>query len=144
MSLDAEMLMKLTNDIRAWIKIWRPRIDQWAALHQSEQSDTVRMVNYVPDLLVLTANLAKDPRLENDLRLTLLAAARYVLDGDDSLPESELGPAGLVDDALKMAEHLTAMIGHYTPHLRNNWSASGDVLDILEFVAAQKPQRSGA
>jgi hypothetical protein len=136
--LDANLLIQLTEELRQWQQHWRPLIERWVAINDDVHPEFARVIHYVPDLLVLVVNLIKDPRIDDPTRQSLYATSQYVMEAQDDLPEAELGAPGLVDDALQMVDQLMAMVGRYAPYIQNNWSASGDVLEIIEFVDGQR------
>jgi uncharacterized membrane protein YkvA (DUF1232 family) len=128
----------LTQQLHEWQARWKPAIERWVAVNRDQHGDFARMVEHLPDLVLLAINLIKDPSLPDRVKDVLVEAAEYVFNGGDILPEEELGVVGLVDDAIRLGDLLNEMIGHYTPALNVNWSGKGDVLEIIEYIVSNR------
>ena len=126
--------VQLTESLHRWESIWESRLQRWVSVNRDEQPDFTRIVEHTTDLLRLVVNLIKDQHVAEPDRKKLYAVAGYVMDADDRIPESELGVAGLVDDAIMMALTLNEMVGLYAPQIRVNWIGNGDILDIIEYI----------
>jgi uncharacterized membrane protein YkvA (DUF1232 family) len=99
-----------------------------------ERSDLRDLALLLPDLAVLLARLAADPRVPVSGKLIALAATGYVLSPIDLIPEI-FGPIGFVDDVLIVCAALSRMLNHVHPDvLRYHWSGQGDVLDAVKRV----------
>jgi hypothetical protein len=128
----------LTQRLHEWQAYWKPAIERWVTINRDQHGDFAQMVEHLPDLILLTINLIKDPNIPDGVKDALVEAAEYVFDAGDALPEAELGVVGLVDDAIRLGDLLNEMIGHYTPSLNVNWSGKGDVLEIIEYIVANR------
>ena len=82
---------------RGWYANWRERIRKWVECHSD--SEMAKFVMFVPDMLMLSVGLIRDPRVPSPLKVSLISAVIYVLSPFDLVPEALLGVAGLVDDA---------------------------------------------
>src|SRR5215813_2460150 len=118
-----------------WYENWRGRIHDWISAHADDEF--AQIVLLVPDLLALVVRLARDKRVPFMLKGQLLLAAAYVLSPFDLVPEAMLGVIGLSDDAGVLVLVLVWIKGlaSVDPQaLRDNWSGSGDVIDVIESL----------
>lgn len=126
------------HDVAGWYERWRERIHGWVRRHADETLASVVML--VPDMLVLSVRLAKDPRVPWTLKGQLALAVAYVLSPFDLIPEALVGVVGLADDAGVLALVLYALrslSGVDTAVLRENWPGSGDVETVIDSVHEQ-------
>ncbi len=91
----------------------------------------------LPDLVVLLARLARDPRVPLGSKLVALAGVAYVLSPLELLPELLLGPIGLLDDLLVVAAALSRLLkGTHPDLLRSHWSGQGDALEVIQRLTS--------
>ena len=62
--------------------------------------DAAELLLFLPDLLVLFADLARDPRVPGRYKAIAAAVVAYLLSPVDILPEVLMGPLGLADDVV--------------------------------------------
>jgi len=118
-----------------WYETWRARIQSWISTHADDEF--AQIVLLVPDLLALVVRLARDKRVPFMLKGQLLLAAAYVLSPFDLVPEAMLGVIGLADDAGVLVLVLIWIKGLASVDaqvLRDNWSGSGDVIEVIESL----------
>ncbi len=116
-----------------WYATWRPRIQYWISQHADDEIAGILL--FVPDLLALVVRLARDKRVPFRLKGQLLLAAVYVLSPFDLVPEALLGVIGLADDAgvlVLVLMWIQGLAGIDPQVLRDNWSGSGDVIEVIE------------
>jgi uncharacterized membrane protein YkvA (DUF1232 family) len=95
----------------------------------------------VPDVVVLLARLARDPRVPLGAKLIAGAGVAYALSPVDLLPDLILGPFGLLDDALVAAAALSRVLNHVHPDLvAAHWPGRGDALEALQRVTSWAEQ----
>jgi uncharacterized membrane protein YkvA (DUF1232 family) len=88
----------------------RIRVSGLAAGDGAEPYPYAHHLEQLPDLLELVADLAVDDRVPEERRRLLVAAMVYVLSPADLLPESIIGPVGLVDDLVVVARAVEAVL----------------------------------
>jgi len=111
----------------------RARVAQ--PLEPGERSRVRDLLLLIPDLSVLLARLAKDPRVPRGGKVIALLALAYVSSPIDLVPEF-LGPIGFLDDALVLGAALSRMLNYVHPDVvRSHWSGHGDVLDTIHKVS---------
>jgi uncharacterized membrane protein YkvA (DUF1232 family) len=118
-----------------WYETWRGRIQSWISTHADDEFAQIVLI--VPDLLALVIRLARDKRVPFMLKGQLLLAAAYVLSPFDLVPEALLGVIGLADDAGVLVLVLMWIKGLASVDpkvLRDNWSGSGDVIEVIESL----------
>jgi uncharacterized membrane protein YkvA (DUF1232 family) len=116
-----------------WYSRWRARIHDWVRAHSD--STLASIVTLVPDLLVLTIRLAKDPRVPFLVKGQLILAAAYVISPIDFLPEAALGVIGLAEDAgvLALVLYWLKHMGRIdTAVLHDNWPGREDVDRVID------------
>lgn len=127
-----------------WYATWRPRIQTWISKHADDE--IAGIVLFVPDLLALVVRLARDKRVPFRLKGQLLLAAAYVLTPFDFVPEALLGVIGLSDDAgvlvlvLMWIQGITSIDPQV---LRDNWSGTGDVIEVIEGLHTKVSENAG-
>jgi uncharacterized membrane protein YkvA (DUF1232 family) len=100
-----------------------------------ESSGVADLLLLLPDLGVLLARLARDPRVPIGGKAIAAAAALYVVSPIDLIPEIFFGPFGLLDDLLVLTAALSRLVNYVHPDvLRHHWSGQGDVLDVIQQV----------
>lgn len=100
-----------------------------------EGSGLADLLLLIPDIAVLLARLARDPRVPVGGKAIAACAALYVISPIDLVPEIFLGPVGVVDDLVVMAAALSRLVNYVHPDvLRHHWSGQGDVLDVIQQV----------
>lgn len=137
-SQEENELIRVSERLIAWRAEWLEQIQRWANINREEDPSFTAAIESVPDLLSLCVNLIKDPHLDAASRQALIKVVDYVFDPNDALPQSELGPPGLIDDALHMVDWLDSQLAYYGPQIHNNWTGKGEVLSIIEFILSFK------
>jgi uncharacterized membrane protein YkvA (DUF1232 family) len=100
-----------------------------------EGSGLADLLLLIPDVAVLLARLARDPRVPIGAKAIAACAALYVVSPIDLVPEIFLGPVGVVDDLVVMAAALSRLVNYVHPDvLRHHWSGQGDVLEVIQQV----------
>ncbi len=100
-----------------------------------QRSRVQDLILLIPDLAVLLARLAKEPRVPRGGKIIAALALGYVASPIDLIPEV-LGPIGFLDDALVLAAALSRMVNYVHPDvLRSHWSGNGDVLEVLQRLS---------
>jgi uncharacterized membrane protein YkvA (DUF1232 family) len=100
-----------------------------------EGSSFADLLLLLPDLAVLLARLARDPRVPIGAKAIAAAAAFYVVSPIDLVPEIIFGPIGVIDDVLVLAAALSRLVNYVHPDvLRHHWSGQGDALDVIQNV----------
>jgi uncharacterized membrane protein YkvA (DUF1232 family) len=101
-----------------------------------ERSGVRDLALLLPDLVVLLARLARDPRVPVGAKLLALGGVAYVLSPIELLPELLLGPLGLIDDLLVVAAALSRVLnGTHPDLLRSHWSGPGDALEVIQRLS---------
>jgi uncharacterized membrane protein YkvA (DUF1232 family) len=100
-----------------------------------EGSGLADLLLLLPDVAVLLARLAGDPRVPIGGKAIAACAALYVVSPIDLVPELFLGPVGVLDDLVVLAAALSRLVNYVHPDvLRHHWSGQGDVLDVIQKV----------
>jgi uncharacterized membrane protein YkvA (DUF1232 family) len=118
-----------------WYGRWRGRIHSWVSGHSD--ATVANLLTLLPDLLVLTVRLAKDPRVPFFAKAQLALAAAYVISPIDFLPEAALGVLGLTDDLTVLAlvlYWLQSLNKVDRQALRDNWPGDGQVEAVIDNV----------
>jgi len=97
-----------------------------------------RAVVLAPEVFTFYARLLVDPRLTRDARHVVTSVLAYFVAPDDVLPESELGPLGLLDD-LYAAAHGYRTLRRELPleMLRAAWACDDDLDEAMAIVHAE-------
>ncbi|NJL93469.1 MAG: hypothetical protein HC915_06925 [Anaerolineae bacterium] len=131
---------RLNQIIEEWQAHWQASISAWIA-HQG-YSDVADAVQQVPALLGLLMDLIRDSALPLPLREELARLAQYVFEAEDDLPEAEYGAAGLVDDAVAVADGLVALLdaeNDLNPALlREHWTGPDDPVMTIRLIHANR------
>lgn len=113
----------------------RSRISNWLSSKAKVGSRVRGYLLLVPDLFALLMRLIRDPRVDNALKLQLMAVSAYVIAPIDLVPDFLL-PIGLVDDAVALAFVLNRTVKMMDESgeaiLREHWEGEGDVLDQIQ------------
>jgi uncharacterized membrane protein YkvA (DUF1232 family) len=122
-------------ELPGWYGRWRGRIHAWVS--QRADMTVANLLTLLPDLLVLTVRLAKDPRVPFFAKAQLALAAAYVISPIDFLPEAALGVLGLTDDLTVLAlvlYWLQSMNKIDREVLHDNWPGDGQVEAVIDHV----------
>jgi len=91
----------------------------------------------VPDVFMLLWRLLRDPRVSGKDRTLLGTAVVYFISPIDLIPEAVFGPIGYIDDLVFGVFVLNKLVRETDPGLlREHWSGSEDVLQMLRRVTA--------
>lgn len=91
----------------------------------------------LPDLFVLLARLARDPRVPVGSKAIAMLGVAYVISPVELMPELLLGPIGLIDDLIVVSAALSRVINRVHPDIvHSHWSGRGDALEAIHRVAA--------
>ncbi len=91
------------------------------------------LVLLVPDLLVLFADLARDPRVGTRHKAIAGAAVAYLISPIDLLPELLLGPLGLADDVAVAFMALDVLLNQVDQNIiREHWRGDEDLLAVSQ------------
>jgi uncharacterized membrane protein YkvA (DUF1232 family) len=100
-----------------------------------EGSGFADLLLLLPDIAVLLARLARDPRVPVGGKAIAACAVLYVVSPIDIVPEIFLGPVGVIDDLLVVTAALSRLVNYVHPDiLRHHWSGQGDVLDVIQQI----------
>lgn len=96
-----------------------------------------RFLLLVPDVFMLLWRLLRDPRVTGRDKVLLGSAVVYYFSPFDLIPEAFLGPMGFIDDLVFGVFVLNRLLTSTDPQvLREHWSGSEDVLQMLRRVTA--------
>lgn len=99
------------------------------------RSRTRDLLLLVPDLTVLLARLARDPRVPPGGKAIALLGVAYVVSPIDLIPDLLFAPVGLVDDLLVLGAALSRVLNYVHPDVvRSHWSGQDDALDAIQRV----------
>lgn len=91
------------------------------------------LILLVPDLLVLFASLARDPRVSARHKVLAAAIVAYLVSPIDLLPEAILGPLGLADDVALAFLALDILLNHIDQKvIREHWRGAEDLLVVSQ------------
>jgi len=114
----------------------RERVSDWLGKH-SVKGRVRDYLLLLPDLFALLTRLLRDPRVDQGLKLQLLAVAAYVISPIDLIPDVFM-PLGLADDTIAVAfilSRVVKLMGEAGEDvLREYWEGEGDVLRQVEHV----------
>jgi uncharacterized membrane protein YkvA (DUF1232 family) len=103
-----------------------------------EGSGFADLLLLLPDVAVLLARLARDPRVPIGAKAIAAAAALYVVSPIDLVPEIIFGPVGVIDDLLVVAAALSRLVNYVHPDvLRHHWSGQGDALEVIQSLTGR-------
>jgi len=107
--------------------------------------DKVKYVLLAPDLFVLLARLARDPRVPGWAKRRLLACLAYFLSPIDLIPD--LLPVGFLDDVVVAAVTLhtltVAVNAVDSSVLAEHWEGEEEVLPLLQEISSRTEQILG-
>lgn len=110
------------------------RIEKWleGAGHDHPYA---HLVGHAPDLLTLLTSLSLDPSVSAERKAHLAEAITYFIAPTDLLPESQVGPAGYVDD-VALAAYVSHQIAQEQGEdvLSRHWRGSGNGLSTIESI----------
>ncbi len=113
----------------------RKGVEAWAARHVG--SGAAALLLAAPDLFVLLARLARDPRVSGADKAKLGATLVYFLSPVDLIPEALLGPFGYVDDVALAAFVLNHLVNRLDASLiEEHWPGRERVRVVLQRVLA--------
>lgn len=91
----------------------------------------------LPDLLHLLSRLILDHRISSENRAMLGIAVAYVIVPVELIPESLVGPQGLVDDIVVMVYALDKILNRENQEVvREHWSGQEDILHHVQTILA--------
>lgn len=92
------------------------------------------VVFFAPDVFILLFRLTRDERVSGKNKVLLGTAVAYYVFPIDLIPDF-LGPIGFLDDLILGVYVLNRMLADTDEQiLRDHWSGSGDVLDVIRRV----------
>ena len=118
---------------KKWHSHWGNKISDWAA--QNQDSVLWELISRLSALLNLVVGLASDPRIDFELKTSLLVAAHYVYSALDLIPDVEDNARTLVDDAAVLVLTLGWLIevNNIGSKLINEyWSGKEDVTQEIQ------------
>jgi uncharacterized membrane protein YkvA (DUF1232 family) len=90
---------------------------------------------FVPDVFILLLRLTTDKRVTGSNKVLLGTGVAYFVLPLDIMPEAFIGPLGFLDDLVFAAFILNRLLNDTDEAiLREHWSGSGDVLDMIRRV----------
>lgn len=133
---------RFENDVhRDYYQRLRKRVTNWTVT-QGPPQEYLEYFLAAPDLFHLLVKLSVDSKLSWSSRAKLAGTVAYLVSPIDLLPETILGPVGLLDDI-----GLTAYVLRETmdevgrEHIRKHWAGRRDVLifveDIIDLVVEE-------
>jgi uncharacterized membrane protein YkvA (DUF1232 family) len=109
----------------------RKDVEAWAARHVGSAASQVLLA--APDLFVLLARLARDPRVSRLDKAKLGAVLVYFVSPVDLVPEALLGPFGYVDDVALAALVLNHFVNRLDASLiEEHWPGRERVRVVLQ------------
>jgi uncharacterized membrane protein YkvA (DUF1232 family) len=104
--------------------------ERFAGTWGREAADLIMLI---PDLLLLFADLARDPRVSRRHKAVAVGVVAYLLSPIDLLPEALLGPLGLADDVALAFMALDLMLNRVDPAVvREHWRGEADLLAVSQ------------
>lgn len=95
--------------------------------------DAAELLLFLPDLLVLFADLARDPRVPGRYKAISAAVVAYLLSPVDILPEVLMGPLGLADDVVLAFLALDLILNRVDQAIvREHWRGETDLLELAQ------------
>jgi uncharacterized membrane protein YkvA (DUF1232 family) len=95
----------------------------------------MRAVRWAPEIFQMYARMFIDGRLSRDARSLVNAALAYFVVPEDLMPESELGPVGLMDD-LFVASHVYRLLRReLEPEIiADAWHGDAPIDEVMDEV----------
>jgi len=104
--------------------------ERFAGVWGREAADLILLI---PDLLLLFADLARDPRVNRRYKAVAAAVVAYLISPVDLLPEALLGPLGLADDVALAFMALDLMLNRVDQEIvRQLWRGEADLLAVSQ------------
>jgi uncharacterized membrane protein YkvA (DUF1232 family) len=128
----------------------KSRLVGWLANKLGKRISAVaEMALLVPDILVLLGRVLLDKRIPRKLRIKVGVVLAYVSCPLDIIPESVVGPLGLIDDLVLLAFALDKVFAEVDEDLlAEHWSGSlehlGTLRDLADIVNGIFTGRVGA
>lgn len=98
-----------------------------------------------PDLFVLLARLAKDPRVSFRSKSIALAAVVYFMSPLDIIPEIIVGPGGYIDDIIFATLALNKMLVEVDESIiREHWNGDKNIMGVIRDVLAKADSLVGS
>ena len=121
----------------------RKSVEKWASRHVGSTASHILLA--APDLFVLLARLARDPRVQGADKAKLAATLAYFLSPLDLVPEMLLGPFGYVDDVALTAYLLNQFMNHVDPSLVNeHWPGRERAKVVIQRILKHASTLLGA
>jgi uncharacterized membrane protein YkvA (DUF1232 family) len=99
--------------------------------------DAVEVLLLVPDLLLLFAGVARDPRVSRRHKLLAAAIVAYLVSPVDLMPEALLGPLGMADDIALAFLGLDLLLNRVPREvLLDHWRGERDILEVARVGTA--------
>ena len=113
----------------------RSRITAYLADRGRAGEKAGEFLMFVPDTFILLWRLARDSRVTGNNKVLLGTGLAYYIFPLDVMPEAIMGPMGFLDDLVFGAYILNRLLTETDESiLREHWSGSGDVLDMIKRV----------
>ena len=129
-----DFYQSIRNKIHSWIQTEEGRNNRWADY-----------ILAVPDIFHLLVKLTLDPAVPDKHKAELGLGLAYFISPIDLLPESLLGPLGLVDDLVVAAYILNTMLNETDPELvRKHWAGDQDVLRLVQQIIDSADEMIGS
>jgi uncharacterized membrane protein YkvA (DUF1232 family) len=105
------------------------------AFVEGYQGTRMRAVRWAPEIFEMYARMFIDDRLSRDARSLVNAALAYFVVPEDLMPESELGPVGLMDD-LFVASHVYRLLRRELEPgvLDDAWHGEAPIDEVMDEV----------
>ncbi|MGI6468380.1 MAG: YkvA family protein [Syntrophomonadaceae bacterium] len=123
----------------------RNKINSWMQTEEGRNNPWADYILAVPDIFHLLVKLTLDPAVPDNHKAKLGLGLAYFISPIDLLPESLLGPLGLVDDLVVAAYILNTMINETDPELvRKHWAGDQDVLRLVQQIIDSADEMIGS
>ena len=120
---------------RNWHSHWGNKISEWTTQHR--ESPYTEVLSRLTPLLNLVVDLASDPRLDFELKTSLLVAAHYVYSAIDLIPDVEDNVRTLVDDAAVLILTMSWLIRQdkiESELINEHWSGKEDAVQEIQML----------
>lgn len=116
----------------------REKVTAWAEEKGGEKGRQVaEIVLLAPDLFMLLVRLIQDPRTPTGKKALIAVGIAYFFSPLDFMPEVVFGPAGYLDDIVLAVYVINQILNSDRQLVLDNWSGRGDILTIVQNIAAQ-------
>lgn len=122
--------------LRTWYEDWSLQFATWLADDPHEEYEAV--LQQFPYLIKLTMSLLKDERVP--IRGQLKAAAEYLMNPNDLLPEQKRDLVTLLDDTIVLVTPLLAVARWDAVILHSYWLGSGNPVTLLETIDEKRDE----